>query len=109
MVENANSPLNNSEIDPELERLKQKSAQGAMNVVGDILDTPEIKKALMRKVIMPLIAVACLFIGILGLFDVAKQLLGLGWQVETVISLVLATIGLSHLLKNMLIGKKHGY
>jgi hypothetical protein len=108
MAEKTNSQVNNTEIDPELEYLKQKSAKGAMNVVGDILDNPEIKKALMRKVTMPLIAVACLFIGILGLFDVAKQVLGLGWQVEAVISLVLATIGLSYLLKNMFTGKKHG-
>ena len=108
MVKNTNSPLNNSEIDPDLERLKEKSSQGVMNVFGDVLGNPEIKKMIIRKVAIPLIAVACLFIGILGLFDVAKQVLGLGWQVEIVISLVLLTIGLSYLIKNVFTGKKHG-
>jgi len=106
LAKTTNSDIN-KEIDPELERLKQKSTQGAMNIFGDILDNPEIKKAVMRKIAMPLIAVACLFIGVLGLFDVAKQLLGLGWQLEIAVSTVLVLNGLIYLLKNMLFGKKH--
>ncbi len=105
MVKKTNKDLSNSEIDPELERLKQKSAQGAMNVIGDVLDNPEIRKAIIRKVAMPLIAGVCLFIGFLGVFDVAKLVLGINWQVQTVISLVLITIGLSYILKNMVFGK----
>ena len=108
MVKNSDSPLNHTEIDPELEYLKKKSAKGTMNVIGDVLDNPEIKKAIIHKAAMPLIAVACLFIGVLGLFDVAKQLLGLGWQVEIAVSIVLVLIGLIYLLKNMFTGKKHG-
>ena len=111
MVKNANSPINNSEIDPELERLKEKSAKGAINIFEDLLNDPviqqSIKKTLMRKFLIPIIAVTCLFIGILGLFDVAKQLLGLGWQMEITISLVLLTIGLSYLIKSVFTGKKH--
>jgi len=107
MVKDTNSPLNHTEIDPELEYLKKKSAQGATNVIGDVLGNPEIKKAIIHKAAMPLIAVACLFIGVLGLFDAAKQLLNLNWQVQTIISLILVAICLSYLLKNMFTGKKH--
>jgi len=107
MVETANSHVDTEKVDSELEYLKKKSAQGTMNVIGDVLADPEIKKTIMRKVAMPLIAVACLFIGALGFFDVIKQILGLGWREEIVISASLVLIGLIYLLKNMLIGKKH--
>jgi hypothetical protein len=107
MVEETNSSINNIDIDPELEYLKQKSAKGTMNVIGDVLSNPEIKKIIMRKVTMPIVAVFCLFIGVLGVFDVAKLVLGINWQVETVISIILLTIGLSYLIKNVFIGKKH--
>ncbi len=113
MVE-ASNQKRNTEIDPdpEIERLKKKTSQGAMNIVGDILSDPKvqqvIKKALTREVVTQAIVMSCLFIGILKLYDVAKQVLGFNWQVETVISLVLVTIGLSYMLKNMSNGRKHG-
>ena len=107
MAKTTNSPLNNPEIDPELEHLKKKSAQGAMNVLSGFLDNPEIKEAIIRKLAMPLSAVFCLFIGVLGLCDVAKLVLGISWQVEAIISVVLLAIGLSYLLKNMLTGKRN--
>ena len=99
----------NKEIDPEIEYLKEKSKTGAMNIVGDILSDPKvqkvIKKALTQEVVTQTVVMSCLFIGILKLYDVAKQVLGFSWQVETVISLVLITIGLSYILKNMVFGK----
>ena len=107
MVKKANSEVNPEEIDPELERLKQKSTKGAMNVFGDILNNPEIKKMIIQKGTMPMIAVVCLLIGVLELYDVTKQLLGINWQVQTIIGLILLTIGLSYILKNMSTGKKH--
>lgn len=107
MAQEADSNVNTEKVDPELEYLKKKSAQGAMNLVGDFLGNPEIKKAIMRKVAMPIIAVAYIFIGVLGLCDVAKQLLGFSWQTEAVISVGFILIGLIYLLKNMLIGKRN--
>ena len=109
MVERTNPSVNNPEIDPEIEHLKEKSKQGAMNIVGDILSDPKvqkvIKKALTQEIVTQTVVMSCLFIGILKLYDVAKQVLGFSWQVETVISLVLITIGLSYILKNMVFGK----
>jgi hypothetical protein len=107
MAKTANSQVNHPEVDPELERLKQKSAKGAMNVFGDVLNNPEIKKMVIKKATMPIIAVACLFVGVLELYDVTKQLLGINWQVQTIMGLILLTIGLSYILKNMSTGEKH--
>jgi len=111
MVERANSQVNNPEIDPDLEHLKKKSTEGALNIVGDILNDPKvqqvIKNALTREVITQTVVMSCLFIGILKLYDVAKQVLGFSWQVETVISLVLVAIGLSYMFKNVFTGKSH--
>ena len=108
MVKNTNQKLN-PEVDPEIERLKEKSTKGAMNIVGDILSDPKvqkvIKKALTQEVVTQTVVMSCLFIGILKLYDVAKQVLGFNWQVEAIISLVLITIGLSYILKNMVFWK----
>jgi len=106
-------PHLDKEVDPELERLKEKSTQGAMNIVGDILSDPKvqqvIKKALTHEVIMQTITMSCLFIGILKIYDVAKQVLGFGWQVELVISIILISIGLIYMVKNLFNGKKNGH
>jgi len=102
----------NPEVDPEIEYIKEKSKKGAMNIVGDILSDPKvqkvIKKALTQEVVTQTVVMSCLFIGILKLYDVAKQVLGFSWQVETVISLILITIGLSYILKNMVFVKDNG-
>lgn len=111
MAQKTDSDLN-TEIDPEIERLKEKSKKGAMNIVGDILSDPKvqqvIKKALTREVLVQSITMSCLLIGILKLYDVAKLTLGFGWQVELVISIVLVLTGLIYMLKNMVIGNKNG-
>jgi len=108
LAQKANKTLN-AEVDPEIEHLKKKSAQGVMNIVGDILSDPKvqkvIKKALTREVMVQAITMSCLFIGILKLYDVAKLTLCFGWQVELVISVVLVLAGLIYMLKNMLLGK----
>ena len=112
MAQNTNPSINNPEIDPEIEYLTKKSTAGAMNIVGDILSDPKvqkvIKKALTQEVVTQTVVMSCLFIGILKLYDVAKQVLGFSWQIETVISLCLITIGLSYILKNMVFGNKNG-
>lgn len=101
------------EVDPEIEYLKEKSKKGALNVVGDILGDPEvqkvIKKALTREVISQTLIMSCLFIGILKIYDVGKQVLGFGWQVELVISIILISVGLIYMLKNLFNGKKNGH
>jgi len=109
MAQEANTSLN----DPEIERLKQKSKQGTLNIIGDILGDPQvqkvIKKALTREVISQTLIMSCLFIGILKIYDVCKQVLGFGWQVELVISVILISVGLIYMVKNLFNGKKNGH
>jgi hypothetical protein len=104
---------NSESVDPEIEHLKQKTAEGAANLVGSILDNPEvqriIKNALVKESMKQALLMSCLLIGILNLYGVAKQQLGFGWQVETAISTILVLIGLIYLIKNMFNGKKNGY
>ncbi len=111
MVKKTNS-LVNTEVDPEIEYLKEKSKTGAMNIVGDILSDPKvqkvIKKALTREVLVQSITMSCLLIGILKLYDVAKLTFGFGWQVELVISVVLVLTGLIYMVKNMFTVKDDG-
>ena len=103
---------NSEGADPEVERLKRKTEEGAANLVGSILDNPEvqkiIKKALGREVIVQALVMSCFFIGILKIYDVGKQVLGFGWQIELVISLVLVLIGLIYMAKNVFNGKRNG-
>ena len=100
----------NTEIDPEIKQLQDKTAKGAVNLVSGILENPEVQKtiknALVRETVKQAVIMSCLFIGILNLYGVAKQVIGFGWQVEAVISLVLMSIGLSYILKNMVTGKE---
>jgi len=110
LAKKTNSDIN-KEIDPEIERLKAKSTQGAMNIVGDILNDPKvqgiIKNALVKETMKSAIIMSALFVGLLNLYGVAKQVLTFSWQVETIISLILVTIGLSYMLKNIFTGRKH--
>lgn len=102
----------NGSVDPEIKRLQEKTANGAANMVGDILNNPKvqgtIRTVLVKEVMKSAILMSALFVGLMNLYGVAKQVLGFSWQVETVISFVLVAIGLSYMLKNMFTGKKHG-
>lgn len=108
MAQDTDSPS----TDPEIKRLQEKSRQGALNVVGDILSDPKvqelIKKALVKETVKQAIIMSCLFIGLINLYGVAKQVIGFGWQIELVISLVLVLIGLIYMAKNVFNGKRNG-
>jgi len=109
LAKKTNSDVN-KEIDPDIERLRAKSTQGAMNIVGDILNDPKvqaiIKNAILKEGMVMALIMSCLLIGITKIYDVTKQVLGFTWQIEAVISIVLIAIALSYLLKNIFTGKK---
>ena len=100
-----------TEIDPEIKRIQDKTARGAVTVVASILENPDVQKtiknALVRETVKQAVIMSCLFIGILNLYGVAKQLIGFGWQVEAIISTVLVLIALIYMLRNIFTGKKH--
>ena len=97
-------------VDPDIERLREKTQQGTLNVVNKVLADPKvqevIKTALLRETIKNSLVMACLFVGMLKLYDVAKVVFGFGWTTELVISVVLILTGLIYLFKNIISGKK---
>lgn len=96
---------NEGSTDPDLERLKKKSKKGAANVVTEVLADPTIqgliKNALLRETIKNSILMACLLVGVLKLYDVAKTVIGFNWVGDSIIALVLIGVGLIYLLKSM--------
>lgn len=93
-----------STSDPEIARLQEKTRQGAKNVVKDILNDSTIqdmiKKAVMREAVINGLTMACLFLGLLKLFDVAKIVFRFDWTVDLLMGLVLTVISLGYMLKN---------
>jgi len=91
-------------IDPDLERLKKKTQQGARNVVTEVLKDPEvqviIKESVLRETVTSGLVMACLFLGLLKLFDVAKVVFGFNWVVDLLVGFILTVIGLGYMLKN---------
>ncbi len=107
MAQEANSEC----TDTEIKRIEEKTAKGAINVVASILENPGVQKtikdALVRETVKQAAIMSCLFIGILNLYGVAKQVIGFGWQTEAIISTILVLIALIYMLKNIFTGKKH--
>jgi hypothetical protein len=95
--------------DRDIERLRAKTKKGAANVVNEVLADPEvqalIKGALLRETVKTSILMACLFVGVLKLYDVAKTVVGFDWKGDFVIGLLLTLIGLIYMLKNISNGK----
>jgi len=99
--------------DPEVAMVQRATRQGTLNVVGDILNDPKvkdmIKTALLRETIKNSILMACLLVGLLKLYDVAKILIGFNWVGDLAISVILILIGLIYMIPNMFKGKQDGH
>jgi len=114
MVEKEHKRVDDPEIsdDPEVAMVQRATRQGTLNVVGDILNDPKvqemIKTSLLRETIKNSILMACLLVGLLKLYDVAKILIGFNWVGDLLISIILILVGLIYMLKNILIGQ-HGW
>ena len=91
-------------IDPDIERLKKKSQQGARNVVTEVLNDPivrdMIKKSVLQETITSGLVMACFFLGMFKLYDVAKTIFNFNWVVDLIVGLVLTVFSLSYMLKN---------
>jgi hypothetical protein len=104
--------VDDSEIsdDPEVAMVQRATRQGTLNVVGDILNDPKvkdmIKTALLRETIKNSVLMACLLVGLLKLYDVAKILIGFNWVGDLLISVILILIGLIYMIPSMFKGKQ---
>jgi hypothetical protein len=96
--------------DADIERLRAKTKKGAANVVNEVLADPEvqalIKGALLRETVKTSILMACIFVGILKLYDVAKVVTGFDWKGDFIIGLVLTLVGLIYMLRDMSSGTR---
>ncbi|MCJ7635669.1 hypothetical protein MUP77_25165 [Candidatus Bathyarchaeota archaeon] len=91
--------------DPDIERLKKKTQQGTRNLVTEVLKDPEvqniIKKSVLRETVTSGLVMACLFLGLLKLFDVAKIVFNFNWVLDLAVGIALTMIGLGYMLKNL--------
>lgn len=93
--------------------LEEADRKGKINIVRGIINDNEvqqvIKTALLRETIKNSILMACLLVGLLKLYDVAKIVVGFDWIGDLIISVILILIGLIYTLKNMFYGKQNGH
>ncbi len=98
MAEDIGSPHDKTDpISPE-----EADRKGKVNIVKGIIDDPEvqgiIKESLLRETVKNSLVMACIFVGLLKLYDVAKTVINFNWAGDLIISLILITIGFSYML-----------
>ena len=97
----------------EIAVLEEADRKGKINIVRGIINDNEvqqvIKTALLRETIKNSILMACLLVGLLKLYDVAKILIGFNWVGDLLISVILILVGLIYMLKTILIGQHNGH
>jgi hypothetical protein len=81
---------------------EEADRKGKVNIVKGIMDDPEvqgiIKESLLRETVKNSLVMACIFVGLLKLYDVAKTVINFNWIGDLIISLILITIGFSYML-----------
>lgn len=93
------------EDDSEIRRLREKTAKGAVNIVGDVLDDPRIKrmikKTLLPETIKNAIFMSAFLVGIMFIFNAVKQITGQGPYFDLVCGIALVFIGSICILSSM--------
>jgi len=91
--------------DPELERLQQKTAKGALNVVEALFQEPKfrklIRRAIVRESLKSGIFLGFFIVGLMGLFTVMKTVYQFSWIEDLILSVVLLAVGLIYMLKSL--------
>ena len=97
-----NVDFKNAQADPVSP--EEADRKGKVNIVKGIIDDPEvqgiIKKSILKEATVSGLVMACLFLGLLKLFDVAKIVFRFDWTVDLLMGLVLTIISLGYMLKN---------
>ena len=90
------------ESDPELNRLKRKARQGAVNLLESILDDPKIRKiihrAFVRESIKMGFTMSFLVTGFILLFNTLKELTHVN---DITLAIILLTAGIALLLREI--------
>jgi len=89
---------------------EEADRKGKVNVVKGIMNDPEvqalIKEPLLRETVKNSLVMACIFVGLLKLYDVTKTVINFNWVGDLIMSLILITIGFTYLLPPLLKKKK---
>lgn len=97
-----NVDFDNVEADPVSP--EEADRKGKVNIVKGIIDDPEvqgiIKKSILKETITSGLVMACFFLGMFKLYDVAKTVFNFNWVVDLIVGLVLTIFSLSYMLKN---------
>lgn len=106
MAKDEHKNVDDPEIDPELELVRKAHSKGTANVVGEILNDPQvrntIKRALLAETIKNSIVLTCFLVGLLKLYDVSKTVVGFDWKGDLAMSIVLISVGLTYMIRNLM-------
>jgi hypothetical protein len=89
---------------------EEADRKGKVNIVKNIMGDPEvqalIKEPLLRETIKNSLVMACIFVGFLKLYEVAKVVINFNWVGDLIMSLILITIGFTYMIPPLLKKKK---
>jgi hypothetical protein len=95
-----NVDFDNAQADPVSP--EEADRKGKINIVKGIMNDPEvqaiIKEPLLRETIKNSLVMACIFVGLLKLYDVAKAVINFNWVGDLIISLILITVGFTYMI-----------
>jgi len=99
---------NKERVDPNLERLRQKTAKGALNVVEALFQEPRfrklIRRTLLKQSLETSIFLALLIVGIFTVFNTLKTVYNFGWIGDLLFGVTLISIGLSYIIRGLFHG-----
>jgi hypothetical protein len=96
---------NGQKDDPEIRRLREKTAQGALDVLEPILSDPNVQRLIRRTMVREGLKMGLfmgLFIvGLMMLVSVAQTVYAIGWEGNLILSVILIVVGLIYLLRSL--------
>lgn len=91
--------------DAEVERLTKKADDGALNLVGKILQRPEvqnaIKKNINKQTFISGLFMSFLLVGFFQIFTVMKTVLAYDWRGDLILGVVLLSIGSAYMARQL--------
>ena len=97
---------------PEVVSPEEADRRGKINVIRGIVNDPEfqnmIRAPLLKETIKNSTIMACFLVGLLKLYEVTKEVIKFGWQIDLVVSLLLVFVGLIYIMRNTVFGNKNG-
>lgn len=100
------SKIRDEAKEAEIRRLTQKADDGALNVVGKILQRPEvqnvIKKNINKQTFISGLFMSFLLVGFFQIFTVMKTVLAYDWRGDLILGVVLLSIGSAYMARQLL-------